>query len=253
MTENAHMAETTIIVPTYNEKENLPRLVAELLRLEIRPNITIIDDNSPDGTGALADELSRQHPELSVLHRSGKLGLGTAYVAGFKHALAHDADRIVTMDADFSHNPRYVPGLVALCDRYDVAIGSRYTPGGGIDANWGAHRKLLSWGANRFARTLLGLRASDCTAGFRCYHSYVLRSIPLDSIRSNGYSFLVEMLYLCQSQAYTVGETPILFEDRRAGTSKISQVEIFKGLQTVLRLGARRLLVAPPAAPRPTK
>ncbi len=205
------MPQTTVIVPTYNEKENLPRLVAELLRLEIRPNIAVIDDNSPDGTGALADELAGQHPEVTVLHRSGKLGLGTAYVAGFKHALAAGAERIVSMDADFSHHPRYIPHLVALCDRYDVGIGSRYTPGGGIDANWGAHRKLLSWGANRFARTLLGLRANDCTAGFRCYHAYVLRSIDLDAIRSNGYSFLVEMLYLCQSRGYSIGETPIIF------------------------------------------
>lgn len=232
--------KTAVVIPTYNEKESLPRLMRELLELPVNIEIVVVDDNSPDGTGAIADDFAADHAQVRVVHRSGKLGLGTAYVAGFRQALAGGADRVVTMDADFSHNPRYIPNLVALCERYDLAIGSRYVPGGGIDANWGFHRKLLSAAANRFARTLLGLRAHDCTAGFRCYRAAVLRSIPLDDIRSNGYSFLVEMLYLCQSRGYSIGETPILFEDRREGTSKISQVEIVKGVRTVVRLGVRR-------------
>lgn len=235
------MPKTAIVVPTYNEKENLPTLLNTLLQLPLDATVIVVDDNSPDGTGAIADEFATRHAQIRVIHRLGKLGLGTAYVAGFKKALAAEADRVVTMDADFSHNPHYIPSLVALCERFDVGIGSRYVAGGGIDADWGLHRKLLSAAANRFARTVLGLRAHDCTAGFRCYRADVLRSIPLDDIRSNGYSFLVEMLFLCQSYGFSVGETPILFEDRREGISKISQVEIVKGVRTVLRLGTRRL------------
>jgi dolichol-phosphate mannosyltransferase len=235
----AHL-KTAVVIPTYNEKESLPRLMRAVLELPVNIEIVVVDDNSPDGTGAIADDYAANHAQVRVVHRSGKLGLGTAYVAGFRQALAGGADRVVTMDADFSHNPRYIPNLVALCERYDLAIGSRYVAGGGIDANWGFHRKLLSAAANRFARTMLGLRAHDCTAGFRCYRAAVLRRIPLDDIRSNGYSFLVEMLYLCQSRGCTIGETPILFEDRREGISKISQVEIVKGVRTVVRLGVRR-------------
>jgi dolichol-phosphate mannosyltransferase len=235
------MPKTAIVVPTFNEKENLPALLAALAELPLDTMIIVVDDHSPDGTGAIADEFAARHAQTRVIHRASKLGLGTAYVAGFEQALAAGADLIVTMDADFSHNPRYIPSLVALCERFDVGIGSRYVAGGGIDADWGLHRKLLSATANRFARTVLGLRTHDCTAGFRCYRATVLRNIPLNDIRSNGYSFLVEMLYLCESCGYTVGETPILFEDRREGTSKISQMEIVKGVRTVLRLAVRRI------------
>jgi glycosyltransferase involved in cell wall biosynthesis len=179
---------------------------------------------------------------VQVLHRAGKLGLGTAYIAGFKRALADGADRALTMDADFSHNPRFIPAVVSLTDQYHVGIGSRYVPGGGVTANWGVHRKLLSWGANHFARLVLGLTARDCTAGFRCYRREVLQSIDLDYIFSNGYSFLIEMMYKCQRLGYTFGETPILFENRHRGDSKISQQEIFKAMYTVLRLGISRLM-----------
>jgi hypothetical protein len=146
------------------------------------------------------------------------------------------------MDADFSHHPRYVPVVVALTERYDVGIGSRYVPGGGVSETWGTHRRWLSRGANFFARTLLGLKAHDCTAGFRCYRREVLQSIELDRIFSNGYSFLIELMFRCQRLGYTFGETPILFENRRQGKSKISQVEIYKAMLTVLRLGISRLL-----------
>ncbi len=236
------MLKTAVIIPTYNECENLPALVEQILGLSIRPYVVVVDDNSPDGTGRVADELAARDEHVHVVHRPGKLGLGTAYIAGFKRAMADDADRVVTMDADFSHNPRYVPAIVALTDKYHVGIGSRYVPGGGVTANWGVHRKFFSWGANNFARMMLGLKARDCTAGFRCYRSEVLRSIDLGRIFSNGYSFLIEMMYKCQQLGYTFGETPILFENRYQGDSKISRGEIYRAMYTVLRLSASRLL-----------
>lgn len=234
--------KTTVIVPTYNERENLPDLAHQILNLNIGAHVIVVDDNSPDGTGELADELAARNGRVQVIHRAGKLGLGTAYIAGFKKALAEGADRIVTMDADLSHNPRYIPALVSLTEHHHLGIGSRYAPGGGVTADWGMHRKFLSWGANHFARLMLGLKARDCTAGFRCYRREVLESIDLDRIFSNGYSFLLEMLYKCQRMGYSVGETPITFENRYRGTSKISQVEIYKAMYTVLRLGLSRLV-----------
>lgn len=230
-----------VIIPTYNEKENLTELVTEILALEIGPRVIVVDDNSPDGTGVIADELARGNPRVSVVHRTGKLGLGTAYVAGFKQGLAAGADRLITMDADFSHDPAYIPALVALADHFHITIGSRYIPQGGV-RNWGLQRRFLSWGANAFARTLLGLQARDCTAGFRCYHREVLENIDLEHIFSNGYSFLVEMLFRCQRQGFTVGEIPIIFANRTRGQSKISQREIFKAMYTVTRLFASRLI-----------
>ncbi len=236
------MVKTAVIIPTYNERENLPGLVDQILDLSVRPHIIVVDDNSPDGTGRVADELASHNGRVQVIHRSGKLGLGTAYIAGFRQALADGVDRVVTMDADFSHNPRYIPAVVALTDKCHVGIGSRYVPGGGVTADWGIYRKFLSWGANQFARTMLGLKARDCTAGFRCYRCEVLRSIDLGRIFSNGYSFLIEMMYKCQQLGYTFGETPILFENRYQGDSKISHAEIGRAIYTVLRLGANRLL-----------
>jgi len=234
---------TTVVIPTYNEYDNLSDLVAEILQLDIRAHVVVVDDNSPDGTGQLADELAAQNGRVRVVHRPGKLGLGTAYIAGFKQALAEEAvDQVVTMDADFSHNPRYIPALVSLAERHHLGIGSRYVSGGGVMADWGMHRKFLSWGANNFARLMLGLKAHDCTAGFRCYRREVLQSVELDRIFSNGYSFLIEMLYKCQRMGYSIGETPITFENRHRGDSKISQAEIFKAMYTVLRLAAARAL-----------
>src|SRR5512136_1890021 len=234
--------KSTVIVPTYNERENIVTLVPELLALPVGLHVIVVDDNSPDSTGLIAEQMAARESRVSVVHRPGKLGLGTAYIAGFKRALDDDADRVVTMDADFSHNPRYIPAVVALTDKYHVGIGSRYVPGGGVTADWGVHRKFLSWGANSFARTMLGLKAKDCTAGFRCYRSEVLLNIDLGRIFSNGYSFLIEMMYKCQQLGYTFGETPILFENRYKGDSKISRGEIGRAMYTVLRLSASRLL-----------
>lgn len=236
------MTETCVIVPTYNERENIERLVTMILDLPVEVAVIIVDDNSPDGTGEIADQLVAANPgRVFAIHRAGKLGLGTAYRAGMKRAFELHAKRIMTMDADFSHHPRYIPDMVAASADYDLVIGSRYVPGGGTP-DFPLRRIILSSGANTFARTLLGLRAKDSTAGFRCYRENVLKTIPLDSIFSNGYSFLVEMLFLVQQAGFTVGEVPIVFEDRKQGQSKISRQEITRAIYTVLRLFGRRLL-----------
>lgn len=231
----AHV-RSLVIIPTYNEAENIAPLVDSLLALQLGLHVLVVDDNSPDGTGQIVDDLAAAHqPAVWVLHRAGKLGLGTAYTAGFEFALERGYERIVTMDADFSHNPRYVPSLIELTKNYDLGIGSRYVPGGGVRL-WGLHRRLLSRGANFFARALLGLQARDCTAGFRCYQAEVLRLVDPASIGADGYSYLVEMLWRVHRAGFRVGETPIVFTDRRRGASKISRNEIFKAGSTVLRL-----------------
>ena len=224
-----------VIVPTYNEAENIERLVREILAQPAPLDVVVVDDNSPDGTGRLADTLAAQDARVQVLHRAGKLGLGTAYIAGFRHALAHGYDYAITMDADFSHNPRYLPQLLGLMAHYDLGIGSRYVSGGGsTGCTWS--RILLSKGANAFAKAMLGLKAHDCTAGFRCYKAPVLRAIELETIFSSGYSFLVEMATRCQRRGFCIGEIPIVFDNRRLGKSKISRVEILKSIYTIFRL-----------------
>ena len=224
-----------IVIPTYNERENLALLVEGLVALSCDLGVIVVDDNSPDGTGELADNLAAHTPAVQVIHRPCKLGLGTAYIAGMKHALANGAQRIVTMDADFSHHPQYVPHLLAGLDRYDVVIGSRYTRGGGTRfCTW--PRRMLSRGANLFVHLALNLAAQDATAGFRGYRREVLESLALDRFFSNGYSFLVEMLCRCQQQGWRIGEIPIVFENRQRGASKISRTEIAKAIYTVLRL-----------------
>ena len=230
------------IVPTYNEKENIESLVTQLLALPLELRVIIVDDNSPDGTGDIADRLATEHDDrVTVIHRAGKLGLGTAYVAGFKRALSEGADLICTMDADFSHDPRYVPDLVhKIGQGYDLVIGSRYVDGGGT-SECTLIRKLLSWGANAFARAALGLHAHDATAGFRCYRRQVLETAGIDQIKADGYSYLIEMLFRIQRQGWKVGESPILFQNRRQGVSKISQDEIVRAVWTVLRLAVTRL------------
>jgi glycosyltransferase involved in cell wall biosynthesis len=238
--------QTAVIIPTYNESDNIVTLVEEILDLRTVAHIIIVDDHSPDGTGQIADELAKQYHEVHVIHRPGKLGLGTAYVAGFKFALTLPTGCIMTMDADFSHHPRYIPALVAQTRIYDLSIGSRYVDGGGA-INCNLWRLFLSRMGNTVARLTLGLKASDCTAGFRCYRRQVLEAIDLDSIFSSGYSFLVEMLYRCQQLGYRVGEVPIIFENRRQGASKISRNEIWKAAYTVLRLDWERL-VGPPCS-----
>ena len=202
-----------------------------------------MDDNSPDGTGELADDLAARHSSVKVIHRPGKLGLGTAHIAGMQMALENGVNGIVTMDADFSHHPRYLPAILTSFDRFDVVIGSRYVKGGGTLQCTPA-RKALSRGANLFARSVLSLEAGDATAGFRGYRREVLKSLDLDKIVSDGYSFLIEVLFRCEQQVWRIGEVPIIFEDRQRGASKISRKEIAKALQTVIRLGWQRARMA---------
>jgi dolichol-phosphate mannosyltransferase len=242
--------ETFVIVPTYNEADNLDDLITQLLALPVNLGVIVVDDNSPDGTGDLADAWTEKEPNrVYVIHRPGKMGLGTAYIAGFNKALNDlNAKRIMTMDADFSHNPRYIPAMVELSKTKHVVIGSRYVAGGGQrDCTW--KRVMLSKIANGVAKILLGLKAKDTTAGFRLYRREVLESIPLDQIFSSGYSFLVEMLFMCQRRGWQIGEVPIVFEDRRAGTTKISKNEVIKAQYTVYRLFIRRLRGAEPRQP----
>jgi len=233
--------QVSVVVPTYNEKENIESLVTQLLALPTRVQIIVVDDNSPDGTGEIADRLALENAgRVSVIHRPGKLGLGTAYITGFKEALAEEADLVCSMDADFSHNPRYIPDIVEkINEGYDLVIGSRYVQGGGSTQTLG--RKMISWGANTITRVVLGLHAHDTTAGFRCYRRQALESLELDSIKSSGYSFLFEMLFRVEQRSWKVAEVPIIFQDRRLGASKISRNEIIKALRTLLRLALGRL------------
>ncbi len=232
---------TVVVVPTYNEAENISRLVPELLALPDQLSIIVVDDASPDGTGALVDSLARDSSgRVRAIHRSAKLGLGTAYLAGFRNAIERGADCVLTMDADYSHDPRYIGAMLARLPGADLVIGSRYVPGGAaVDSP--AARRLLSWTANLVSRTALGLRAHDVTAGFRLYRRELLAALPLGQIFSSGYSFLIETLYLIERGGWRVAEVPIQFYDRTMGRSKVSRREITKAMYTVARLAGRRL------------
>jgi dolichol-phosphate mannosyltransferase len=215
-----------VVVPTFNEVQNLSALTAELFALDMNGlEILIVDDNSPDGTGQLADDLARRYAgRFHAIHRTGPRGLGLAYREGFRYALDAGADLIVQMDADFSHSPGYIPQFAAKMQQgYDVVIGSRYVSGGELDEKWSLGRYLLSWWANSaYARPILRLQVQDATAGFKCWSRSALLGIDLETIRSNGYVFQVEMAYVCQRLGYRVLEIPIYFEDRRIGQSKMS-------------------------------
>lgn len=225
-----------VVIPTYNEAENLATMAGELLALDVPGlEILIVDDNSPDGTGQIADELAEHHPQrFHVMHRQGKMGLGTAYVSGFGYALEQGADLIVQMDADFSHSPGYIPEFLQAIDGYDVVVGSRYVAGGRLDERWGWGRYFLSWWANSiYTRLILGIKVKDATAGFKCWRRATLEGIGLDRVRSNGYVFQVEMAYLTEKLGFRVLELPIYFEDRRIGQSKMTvPVKIEAALRT---------------------
>jgi dolichol-phosphate mannosyltransferase len=226
--------KTLIIVPTYNELENLPPLLKEIFANAPETDVLVVDDNSPDGTGALVDRMSAENSHIHVLHRSGKLGLGTAYIAGFKYAIANGYDAAFEMDADFSHDPRYLPDFLAKIEQADLVIGSRYIPGGSTP-NWSPSRRLISGCGNIFARVILHMPVQDCTAGFRCYRRTVLESIGLDSIQSQGYGFQVEMAYRVHKLGFKIVETPIVFMDRRVGKSKMSRAIVLEAFTYVLR------------------
>lgn len=230
-----------MIVPTYNESENLARLVGQLRQLPGDIHLLIVDDASPDGTGAIADAIAMCDPGVSVLHRPGKLGLGTAYKAGFYYGIKHGYDYICTMDADFSHNPERLPDLLTMAaSGYDLVIGSRYVAGGAVVGS-PPLRKLISYTANSLAHMVLGVTARDCTAGFRCYRRQVLEAIDLEAIFSSGYSFLIEMAFIVERAGFRIGETPITFVNRTEGASKINKLEIYKAMYTIVRLRTQAL------------
>lgn len=212
------------VIPTYNEADNVADMVEALLSLPFADfHLIIVDDSSPDGTGEIADGLAAAHPtQLSIIHRSGKQGLGTAYAEGFQRALDLGADVVVQMDADFSHSPEYIPVMVKALADYDVVVGSRYVSGGSTDKRWSWWRYLMSWWANQvYTRAILGVKAQDATAGFKAFRREALEQIDLSHVISNGYVFQVEVAYLCQKLGYRVLELPIYFEDRRIGQSKM--------------------------------
>jgi dolichol-phosphate mannosyltransferase len=230
-----------IVIPTYNEKSNLPALLDEILKFDIPFNILIVDDNSPDGTGAIADAYSQKYPDrVHVLHRQGKLGLGSAYREGFKYALNWGADFIFEMDADFSHDPKYLPDFIKKMEEadYGVVIGSRYVNGISV-VNWPLSRLALSLIASQYVRLITGLKISDTTAGFKCFRRKALEAIKLDDVVSNGYSFQIEMNYRLHKAGFKIAEIPIIFVDRHSGTSKMSGHIVREALYVVwkLRLG----------------
>jgi dolichol-phosphate mannosyltransferase len=212
---------TLIIIPTYNERENLENILAAIHDVVPHVHVLIVDDGSPDGTGEIADRLRRGDERIHVLHREGKLGLGTAYIAGFKYALERDYERIFEMDADFSHDPKYLPQMLAACETHDLAIGSRYVTGGGTE-NWGLARRFISRGGGLYARTILGVSIRDLTAGFMCYRRETLEAIDLDAVSSTGYVFQIELKYRVHKLGRSIVEIPIVFPDRVAGVSKMS-------------------------------
>jgi dolichol-phosphate mannosyltransferase len=225
-----------ISLATYNEHDNLPRLIDEIHAVIPHADILVIDDNSPDGTGQVADERAAADPRIKVLHRAGKLGLGTAILAGMRYAIEHNYNLLINMDADFSHHPRYLPALLAGMDHHDVMVGSRYIPGGG-SAHWPLSRRLMSWGVGTVVRLLLRVPARDTSGAFRCYRVAKLRELDFDAVVSRGYSFQQEMLWRCHLVGCRIGETPILFENRRAGRSKVNPYEAIRSLGVILYLG----------------
>jgi dolichol-phosphate mannosyltransferase len=228
--------DAVVLLPTYNERENLPRIVPAIL--DAAPvDVWILDDNSPDGTGAIADELAKDNKRVRVAHRPLKEGLGKAYLDGFRRALDAGYSKILEMDADFSHPPRYINDLLALSETNDVVLGSRWVRGGGTE-NWPFHRKLISRGGSFYARTMLGVAIRDLTGGFKCFNRRVLESIDLDSVQSTGYAFQIEMTYRALKRGFSVTETPIVFVEREQGASKMSRRIVIEAIARVPKLRA---------------
>lgn len=227
-----------VIVPTYNERENIERVVPAILAVLPEAHVLIVDDLSPDGTGALADAMAQVDSRIFVEHRDGERGLGRAYIHGFNWALQRHYQFIFEMDADFSHQPRYLPDFLTAAQDSDLVLGCRYMKGGGIEG-WGAHRLALSRGGNLYARTVLGLPQRDLTGGFKCFRRSVLESIALDTIKSVGYCFQIELTWRALRAGFRVAEVPIVFPDREAGTSKMSLAIAWEGVVGVwkMRLG----------------
>jgi dolichol-phosphate mannosyltransferase len=236
-------------VATYNERDNLPTLLDEIRKAAPQVDILVLDDNSPDGTGALADELAKADSRIHVVHRTGKLGLGTAILAEMHWAMEHGYGVFVSMDADFSHHPRYLAALIDGCREHDIVIGSRYVPGGGT-VNWPWTRRFMSWGVNALVRTLMGIQAHDASGGFRAYRTELLRNTNLDDFYSKGYSFQEEMLLRCKLAGARIVESPIVFEDRRVGQTKADIREVLRSISILVYLGLR---TAVGLGPKPKK
>ncbi len=228
--------KSLVIIPTFNEKQNIDAMIRALFDLN-QPGleILVVDDNSPDATGDLVAGLCDQEPRLHLLRRERKMGLGTAYVAGFRYALQRDYEYVLEMDADFSHDPKDVPRLLQAAGSFDVVIGSRYVNGVNV-VNWPLSRLLLSYFASKYTRWVTGLKMRDCTAGFKCFHRRVLETINLDNIQSDGYSFQIEMNFRASHLGFRIGEVPIIFIDRRAGTSKMSKRIVREAIWMVWKL-----------------
>jgi dolichol-phosphate mannosyltransferase len=234
--------EAWLILPTYNEAENIGPFVAAVLEhLPADARVLIVDDSSPDGTGEIADRLAAEREAVRVLHRPLREGLGPAYIAGFREALAGGAELVLEMDSDFSHEPAYLPSLLEAVEGADLAIGSRYVPGGGV-GDWGAMRRAISRGGSTYSRLVLGVEVKDMTGGFKCFRREVLEAIDLDAIRSKGYAFQVELTYRVVQKGFRVVEVPIVFRDRRVGSSKMSRAIVAEAIWRVplLRFGGRR-------------
>jgi dolichol-phosphate mannosyltransferase len=227
-----------VCLPTYNERENLEPMVRALGEHGV--SVLVIDDSSPDGTGELADRLAAEHAHVSVVHRPRKEGLGPAYLAGFRHALAGGAELVLEMDCDFSHSPADVPRLIEAAARADLVLGSRYVPGGSVE-NWGLIRRAVSAGGSLYARALLGVGIRDLTGGFKCYRRAVLEAIDLDAIHSKGYAFQIETTYRAMRKGFRVAEVPVRFVDREAGHSKMSRAIVLEAIWQVPALRLRAL------------
>lgn len=225
-----------VIVPTYNESDNITRIVPRILAQDSRLEVLVVDDNSPDGTGQMADELAAEDPRVHVLHRPGKEGLGRAYLAGFAWALERPYDYIFEMDADFSHDPVHLPEFLAAVKNADMVLGSRYRDGKVTVVNWPITRLLLSYAANIYARFVTGMHLGDATGGFKCFRRQVLEAIPLDKVRSNGYAFQIEMSFRAWKRGFRIAEIPIVFHDRTEGESKMSKRIVREAIWMVWRL-----------------
>jgi dolichol-phosphate mannosyltransferase len=225
-----------VIVPTYNERESLPRIVPAILAADECIDVLIVDDGSPDGTGAAADELAAESPRVHVIHRAGKLGLGTAYIEGFRWGIERRYDLLIEMDADFSHDPGHLPTFLEAARDYDLVLGSRYLHGRVTVVNWPIARLLLSFFANVYARWVTGLPVADATGGFKCFRREVLQAIPLHEVESNGYAFQIEMSFRAWKKGFRVGEIPIMFVDRDVGESKMSKHIVREAVWRVWRL-----------------
>ena len=225
-----------VTLATYNERENVTPLIREIQQAIPSADVLVIDDNSPDGTGKVADELAAANPSVHVLHRPGKQGLGTATLAAMRYAMDHDYDLMVNMDADFSHHPRYLPAVLAGMKKNDIMIGSRYIKGGGTE-KWPLSRRIMSWGVGTTVRLLMRIPARDTSGAFRCYRVSKLRETDLKNLWSKGYSFQQEVLYRCRKAGARIGETPIIFENRRAGTSKVNPREAIRSMAVIFLVG----------------